>query len=1183
MVSGRRLGRRSDVRRRSRALIAALAAALAVPLAATPQATAETDTPRPAASARDTGPAARALERILGKSRAGQITLRTIDKGTGADRFRVSAEGGHLVVAGTSPAVQLTGFGWYLREVAHADVAIGGSQLDLPPRLPLPSAPIEREASVANRFALNDTNEGYAGAYLSWQEWEHRIDVLALLGINQVLVYEGQEAVYERAFQRFGYSAADMRAWIPEPAHQPWWLLQNMCCTGSPISQQLIDRRAALARRIVDRLRELGMTPVLPGYYGTVPTDFEKRNPGAHTVPQGTWNGLERPDWLDPTGPEFGKVAAAFYQAQTQLYGTATMYKMDLLHEGGTAGSVPVGPASKAVQDALETAHPGAIWVILGWESNPRKETLEAVDRSRMFVVDGLSEQPDVTDRDKDFLGTPYAFGTIWNFGGHQNFGAGLTVWNEKFHAWQARPGNAMNGIALMPEAIDNNPAAVAFFADMPWEDGPVDMDAWFAEYATARYGAADPHALAAWQIIERTAYSWPAGEDTRHVTALFDDQPSLTDTGQAALQYDPAEFEKALRELLQVDPRLRRSGAYRYDLVDVARQVLANRSRALLPKILAAYRDRDTAEFGRLTDRWMAEMKLMNEVLGTDPHFLLGTWQREAARQAANAEEAARLDYDLKSLVTLWQTESPGLQDYARREFNGLVGGYYAKRWKMFFDVLKDSLKTGEQPKPIDWRAVAENWAHAGTRYAAEPHGDAYRLAARVAGEPSGTLTLASGRKGVAPGGTVDVTATFTNDTASTAHDVRVELTAPGGYTVRPATGHGSDVEPGRTATATWTVTAPADAAAGALPELEATASWRTAAGEPGRATAHSLLMVGGSTVAPPYETAASAPAEFARTGDTTGIAAGGKDLWGATNELATVYDSGGLTSGHAVSTKVTRLDGASPYTRAGLVVGNDLSTTGSAGYADIAVTPEHGCVFSYDADGDGRLDHVTEIGGFTAGDVYVRLRTDGGRVTGSCSSDDKNWVVVGSGTVAGASRTQDVGMFVSAVNAHTGQEAIALFDGGIAAASDTSRDGSGDVLQSLHKPVTALSSESGRPPEAANDGSRANSPYWGGPMTYGQTWWQVDLGTVDDVSRVNVRNYVDGTRYYTYRLEGSADGSHWFTLGGRNGPDPATDAGDTMNTEARARYVRVVGLGNTANATFHLTEVSVYGTPTT
>lgn len=66
-----------------------------------------------------------------------------------------------------------------------------------------------------------------------------------------------------------------------------------------------------------------------------------------------------------------------------------------------------------------------------------------------------------------------------------------------------------------------------------------------------------------------------------------------------------------------------------------------------------------------------------------------------------------------------------------------------------------------------------------------------------------------------------------------------------------------------------------------------------------------------------------------------------------------------------------------------------------------------------------------------------------------------------------------------------------------------------------------------------------------------------------------------------YTYRLEGSLDGTHWFVLGGRTAEGPATNAGDTLNTEARARYIRVVGLTNTANGTFHLTEVSVYGTP--
>ncbi|WP_250907299.1 discoidin domain-containing protein [Nonomuraea sp. NEAU-A123] len=98
---------------------------------------------------------------------------------------------------------------------------------------------------------------------------------------------------------------------------------------------------------------------------------------------------------------------------------------------------------------------------------------------------------------------------------------------------------------------------------------------------------------------------------------------------------------------------------------------------------------------------------------------------------------------------------------------------------------------------------------------------------------------------------------------------------------------------------------------------------------------------------------------------------------------------------------------------------------------------------------------------------------------------------------------------------------------------------------------------------------------------MTWDTTWWQVDLGTVNDISRVNVRTYVGGGRSYEYRLEGSLDGTTWYTLGGRRGTRAVTDAGDTMTTEAKARYVRVVGTHNSANLSFHLTEVSVYGTP--
>ncbi|WP_326640416.1 alpha-N-acetylglucosaminidase C-terminal domain-containing protein [Nonomuraea fuscirosea] len=1187
------------LRHRLAAALAVLLTVLAAPFVSQPAAVAATPAPptsppatsseRPGGgggSGSSGGPAAQALERLIGAPRAAQVTLRTIDKGTGEDRFEVYAERGRLVVAGTTPAVQLTGFGHYLRHVAHADIAINGSQTDLPHRLPLPASRLARDSSVDHRFALNDTNQGYAGPYLSWQEWQRRIDVLALHGINEVLVYEGQEAVYQRTFTEFGYTDEEMRAWIPQPGHQAWWLLQNMCCTDGPVSQHLIDQRIDLGRRMADRLRSLGMVPVLPGYFGTVPTDFKAHNPAANTVPQGTWNKLERPHWLDPTDPIFERVAATFYRVQTELFGPSTMYKMDLLHEGGTPGKVDVARASQAVQRALNTAHPDALWAILGWQNNPLPATLQAIDRGKMFIVDGISEESGVTDRDKDFFGTGYAFGTIWNFGGHVNLGARLTVWNEKFHAWREKQGTAMNGIALMPEAIDNNPAALAFFTDLPWQDGRADMPRWFDDYATARYGRDDPHAKAAWRILLDTVYSWPAAADTRHVTGLYDDQPGLANTGYP-LQYDIAAFDRALDELLQVDRRLRGSGAYRYDLVDVARQVLANHSRLRLPEIRAAYRARDLDRFERLTGQWMDGMRLMDRLLGTDENFLLGAWQKEARRQAATPAEAATLDYNLKSLVTLWAAGSD-LQDYARREMNGLVGQYYAKRWQLFFDSLKAALRSGaDYPEPIDWRAVAEDWSRAGTKLAAEPRGDAYALAGEVAALPDGAVSVEADRRGVKAGENVRVTAAFSNtNTLRPTGRVTLGLEVPRGYRVRATSPARTDrVAAGGTFTTTWTVTVPAAETPGTTPKLNVTADWRSdgsgrQSGGTRRDTASAGLLIAG-IVPSSYRTMSNTQAEFATTGDGVGIAAGGADLWRETNELAAAYRPDVLADGQQLQSTVLVQDGAAEYTRSGLVVSDDLATPGATGYANIAVTPGHGCLFSWDSDGDGRLDSSAEAGGFTP-PVRVRIGRSGDRLTGSCGTDGQNWTVVGAAAVPGAGAAAlDVGVFVSAATRQTGRQAISVLTEPVPAPS-TARDSSGDTLRSLRKPVTALSSEPSRGPAYANDGNRANSPYFASQMNWDTTWWQVDLGETDDISRVNVRNYVSGGRHYEYRLEGSLDGTTWYTLGGRRGPRAATDAGDTMTTEASARYVRVVGTHNTANLSFHLTEVSVYGTPT-
>jgi alpha-N-acetylglucosaminidase len=683
-----------------------------------------------------------ALRRILPDHHGSFVLDEQLASASG-DMFRIAAHEGRIHVEGTTPAVVLTGVGWYLKYVAHVDLSWPGSSLSrLPATLPLPEEPIEIRAAVAHRFALNDTDDGYSGPYRDWAEWEHTLDLLALHGYNEVLITVGQDAVYQATFAEFGYTLAELAAWIPAPAHQPWWLLQNMCCIGTPMSQQLMDARVALARRIVARLEDLGMTPVFPGYFGTVPNDFASKQAGAPLVPQGSWVGMPRPDWLDTTSELFAQVAGAFYAQQARILGTSTMYKMDLLHEGGRPGNVPIAAAAAGVMDALQAARPGATWVLLGWQENPKVEILDAVDKSQVLIVDGLSDCFADLDREADWNGTPYAFGTIPNFGGHTTLGANATTWETRFPAWRDKPGSKLVGIAYMPEGAGTDPAVFELFSELAWRPEDVELPSWFDLYAARRYGGDDVHARAAWSAVRSTAYALANGKDSDAQDSLFATRPSLRAKTAAmwsppGMRYDGASLKPALYELLQVAPELRSTDAYRFDLVNVTRQVLTNESRVLLPQIAAAYDARDLTTFRALVAVWKEDMAELDALVATDARFLLGRWLSAARAWATDPAEQDLLETNARLILTLWHPEvgpSDQLRNYANREWAGLVKDFYAMRWNTYFASLDAALSSGGEPLDIDWYALESAWVNAHEAYTTEPVGDPHAVASRIA-----------------------------------------------------------------------------------------------------------------------------------------------------------------------------------------------------------------------------------------------------------------------------------------------------------------------------------------------------------------------------------------------------------------------------------------------------------------
>lgn len=704
----------------------------------------------PAGLAQQTVAPAKAVLARLMPQLAPQFDLVMAQRTDRRDSFRISGKAGHIRVEASTVPTLLYGVNWYLKYVAHMQVSTNGLQLGAAgTMLPAPQQTIEKPALYKWRYALNENVDGYSAPYWSEKRWQREIDILAMSGTNAVLIERGTDLVLYQTFRDAGYSDEAIRHWITQPAHQNWQLMGNMCCFDEPISMELLKKRAHSAQKLITMLRNLGITPVLPGYYGIVPADFAKLHPGAHVVTQGEWNGFTRPGWLDPRDPQFAKLAESFYRHQHDLYGDTSIYDMEVFQEGGNAGDVPVSEAAKRVQQELERAHPGALWMLMAWQDNPTQQLLAALDTSHLLIADIEQGRIPRENRDTEFRGAHWLFGGLWEFGGRTTMGAPLYDYAVRFPEMAARKGSRIAGTALFTEGLDTNPYAFDLYTEMAWHAIPVNLQHWTDSYALRRYGVEDVHAHLAWQILLKTAYGYRAdgvrnhGERDASQDSLFNAEPSLTTTRAATpatdvLRYNAADLQPALTELLQVAPKLRETETYRYDLVDVARQVMANEARTMLPEIKNAYDRKDKTAFLRLTAEWMRRMRLQDNLLKTNEDFLLGRWLSYVPAWASSPEELDRLNYDARSILTTWgdrkASEQGGLHEYGNKDWAGLTSSYYMPRWRMYFGSLAQSLETGNAPKPIDWYAFGDRWNHGRRRFSATPVGDSYAAAMAIA-----------------------------------------------------------------------------------------------------------------------------------------------------------------------------------------------------------------------------------------------------------------------------------------------------------------------------------------------------------------------------------------------------------------------------------------------------------------
>lgn len=680
------------------------------------------------------------LERI-DKGASRKIMTETVR--SDRDFFEVTSKDGKPLIRGNNYVSIASGINWYLKYSVGVHLTWNSMHASLPATLPLVQGVERHETDIKHRYYLNYCTLSYSMAFWDWKRWEQELDWMALHGINLCLDIVGTDVVWRNVLLKLGYTKDEANQFIAGPAFQAWWLMNNLEGWGGPNSDNWYQQRERLQKQIMKRMKELGINACLPGYSGMVPHDAKQRL-GLDVADPGKWNDYKRPAFLQPTSKRFAEIASIYYKEQHRLYGKADFYSMDPFHEGGNAGGVDLRKAGEAIMGAMKAVNPKAVWVVQAWGACPYPAMIKHLNNGDMLVLDLYSEnRPQWGDpestwyRKEGFNGHDWAFCMLLNFGGNVGmFGKLQHVVDEYYKARQSKFVSTMKGVGLTMEGIENNPVMYELVSELPWRDAKFSWKEWLHDYVEARYGNINNAKVHdAWQLLARSVYGAGAKivEQGCHESVLCArpalDVYQVSSWSEMEEFYNPDDVIRAARLMVEASHEVKVNDNFRYDLVDVTRQAIAEQARYVYDEIVAAYKAKDRKMFDYTTKRFLDILLQQDCLLSSMPDFMVGRWLRSARNMGLNEQERNHYEWNARVQITTWGNRSVaeygGLREYAHKEWNGVLADFYYPRWKAYFEALAATLD-GKPMKQLDFYAMDEKWTLQHNVYPYEAQGDA-------------------------------------------------------------------------------------------------------------------------------------------------------------------------------------------------------------------------------------------------------------------------------------------------------------------------------------------------------------------------------------------------------------------------------------------------------------------------
>ncbi|MBS2212667.1 alpha-N-acetylglucosaminidase [Carboxylicivirga mesophila] len=634
------------------------------------------------------------IERVI-PGYATQFHLEVIDSENGKDVFEIDTVNNTIVLRGNNQVAIASALHWYLKYTCNVHVSWCGTQMNLAQKLPLPTHKQRKIIDAEYRVHFNYCTFNYSASWWDWERWQWEIDYLAMNGVNMPLAIVGLEGVWYNTLLKFGFDDEEVRSFLAGPAYLAWQWMTNIQSHGGPLPNSWIEAHIELGKKIIDRYHELGMKPVQQGFTGYVPRAFMDKYPDAKILQEYEWCGIEGTAQLDPLDPLFKEFGKAFMQEQKKLFGAYGVYAADPFHEGHPPKNTKkyMNEVGRAINDLMTECDPDALWVMQAWTI--REDIATVLPKDRLLILDLNGERWSELN---NFWGYNFVVGNLHNFGGRINMHGDLKllVSNQYQQSKTAAP-NAV-GSGLFMEAIFQNPVYYDLAFEMSFHDGAIDLNDWLLNYTTRRYGASSINAAKAWQLLLDGPYK--PGTNGVENSSIIAARPSLTHkkSGPNAgldIPYNPKNVIQALELLLSESGNIKQSDGYRFDLVDLQRQVLSNLAQEIDKKITEAYFNKDLQAFRKHSACFLELLVDVDRVVSTRDEYNFGKWVADARKWGRTAEEGDLYEYNASLLVTQW---GGTIFDYSWREWGGLIKGYYMPRWLKYFEMLEQHLEQGDE-----------------------------------------------------------------------------------------------------------------------------------------------------------------------------------------------------------------------------------------------------------------------------------------------------------------------------------------------------------------------------------------------------------------------------------------------------------------------------------------------------